>query len=140
MYMIIKNILHLIKLPKFTENIKWVIGTRAQGSWPQSNGLPITRHYYCTLFPDKCVRLFHERKRVGLWNSRCDEEIYRDQNDKKELTMKMWRPQNKSTVAQMGSSHLPPTTPGKNLPYWNPDSSRACKRHVGFLIPVLLLF
>lgn len=41
------------------ENIKWPMGTRAEDSWYQVNGLPITRHCYCTLCPDEYVGLIH---------------------------------------------------------------------------------
>lgn len=37
------------------------MGTRAEDSWCQVNGLPITRHCYCTPFPDECVGLVHVR-------------------------------------------------------------------------------
>lgn len=43
------------------ENIKWPMGTRAEDLWCWVCGLPITRHCYCTLFPDECVGFIHVR-------------------------------------------------------------------------------
>lgn len=115
MHIIAEYILYLRKLIKSTENIKQHSGTWAQGSGHQVSGLPIVRRYQYTLFPDKCVGLVHGRKRVGLWDSSCDEEMYRDQSTRKELITEMGRPWNKTMVAQIRPSS-PPSPPGRTNP------------------------
>lgn len=131
----LNTFLHPKKLPKFTEKWSNPLGLEFKVGDTRSMVFA-SQHTVTTHYP-----------RINVWDFAMEWREFGPEVSgvmKQFIGIKVTEKSNHGDVQDHGSPEQKPaslaTPPGKNLSHWKPDSNRARRRHVGFLIHACLLF